>query len=218
MKKQRERMVEKIEKEYRLNSPKILSAMRDVPREKFVARIYRHFAYSDWPITIGFGQTMSQPYTVAFMTYILLGDKQRVISEKVKKWKILEIGTGSGYQAAILSKLVGKVYTIEIIQELAQKAKKRLKKLGYENVYVKAGSGEKGWSEKAPFDAIIITAQIEKIPKAIFNQLIIGGVLVAPIGDRSLQVLTRFTKENSDEVEKEEFQEYVFVPFVKEKN
>lgn len=214
MNKQRERMVEKIEKEYGLKSPEVLSVMRGVPREKFVSKIYKLYAYSDWPVSIGYGQTMSQPYTVAFMTHVLLSSKQEVIREKVEKWKVLEIGTGLGYQAAVLSKLVGKVYSIEIIKELAESAKERVKRLGYKNVYVKAGSGEKGWSEKAPFDAIMITAQLTKVPKIIFNQLKTGGVLVAPIGNRSLQVLTRFTRGEKGKMKKEEFQKYVFVPFV----
>lgn len=134
-------MVLDIKEKYNLDAPKVISAMLSVPREEFVPRQYRQLAYEDMPVSIGFGQTISQPYTVAFMTNLLdlKGDE-----------KVLEIGTGSGYQAAILSKLAKEVYTIEIIPQLAKKAKETLKRLRCENVEVKKGSGEFGWEEKGP--------------------------------------------------------------------
>src|SRR3989344_8902327 len=157
----RQRMVGEIRKKYLLSAPRVFSAMLKVPREEFVPSQYRESAYEDGPISIGHGQTISQPYTVAFMTNLLnlKGDE-----------KVLEIGTGSGYQAAILSLLAKKVYTIEIIEELAEKAQKTLKKLGYKNVEVRAGSGEWGWKEEAPFDAILITAGVEKVPLELFEE------------------------------------------------
>src|SRR3989337_2752329 len=149
MNSEREKMVREIREKYSLDSLGVFSAMLQVPREEFVAKKYRDIAYSDGPVPIGHGQTISQPYTVAFMTNLLdlKGDE-----------KVLEIGTGSGYQAAILSLLAEKVYTIERISQLGGEAEERLGRLGYTNVKVKLGSGELGWKEKAPFDAILITA------------------------------------------------------------
>src|SRR3989344_9510345 len=145
----RERMVYEIRSRYDLRAPRVLSTMLEIPRVEFVPKNYKNIAYQDRPVAIGHGQTMSQPYTVAFMTDLL---------ELTGREKVLEIGTGSGYQAAVLSKLAKEVYTVEIIPQLAERAKKTLHKLGYKNVYVKSGSGEYGWEEKAPFDAVIITA------------------------------------------------------------
>jgi len=205
----REQMVEVIRKTYGFSAPKVLSVMLQIPREEFVSKEYRGDAYKDGPVPIGRGQTMSQPYTVAFMTHLLnlRGDE-----------KVLEIGTGSGYQAAILSRLATKVYTVEIIDDLAKGARITLKRLGFRNVQVKSGSGEWGWEEKATFDAIIITAALEEeIPQTLFEQLKVGGVLVAPIGVGSNKVMTRFTKLKK-RIKKEEFGVFHFVPFVKEKN
>jgi len=206
---ERQKMVDEIRKIYGLDSSRVLSAMLQVPRDKFIDPQYKELAYRDGPVPIGFGQTMSQPYTVAFMTDLLTDNK------KIKEWKVMEIGTGSGYQAAILSKLVEKVFTIEIVPELAERAKKTLKKLGYKNIYVELGSGEWGWKEHAPYNAIMITAQVEKVPQELFNQLKTGGVLVAPVGGRHLQTMTRYTKRRSGSLRKESFQHYVFVPFIK---
>ena len=202
-------MVDLIRRRYGLYSPKILSVMLSVPREKFVAGIYRPIAYSDGPISIGYGQTMSQPYTVALMTDLLnLKGRERV----------LEIGTGSGYQAAILSKLAKEVFTIEIIRPLAERARKRLGKLGFKNIKVRVGSGEWGWKEKAPYDAILVTAGIgKKVPEALFDQLKENGVLLAPIGTGQNKVMTRFTKTRG-KIKKEEFGTFYFVPFVQERN
>ena len=230
MKEKRERMVEKIRHNYGLDSPKVLSVMLTVPREKFVVRMYRDISYDDSPVPVGFGQTMSQPYTVAFMTHLLISlstslsirkkGKEREI--ETKKWRVLEIGTGSGYQAAVLSRLVKEVYTVEIIKNLATKAKKKLKKLGYDNIFAKTGSGELGWKEKAPFDAILVTAGIEgEVPKALFKQLKVGGVLVAPVGRGYDKVMTKYIKLQNSKTPKFQTEKhgiFHFVPFVHKKN
>ncbi len=206
---ERERMIYEIKKRYKLDDPRVFSAMLQVPREKFAPPKHIDIAYDDAPVPIGYGQTMSQPYTVAFMTSLLnlKGNE-----------KVLEIGTGSGYQAAVLSKLARRVYTIEIIPNLAKRAERILRQLGYKNVSVKIGSGKWGWEEKAPFDAIIVTAGIrEKVPKALFEQLKQGGILVAPIGRGEDKVMTRFIK-GKDKILKEEYGIFHFVPFIEEKN
>ncbi len=203
----RKKMIWEIKTRYDLDSPKVFSAMLQVPREEFVSKKYRRLAYEDSPVSIGHDQTMSQPYTVAFMTD-LLNLKGRE--------KVLEIGTGSGYQAAILSLLVKEVFTIEIIKDLARKAQKKLAKLNFKNVHTKAETGEIGWPEKAPFDAILVTAALEsKVPKALFDQLKTGGVLVAPIGKGSDKMMTKHIKRKSGRIEKEEHGIFHFVPFVK---
>jgi len=209
----REKMVWEIRKVYGLDAPLVFSAMLKVPREDFVFKRFRDIAYDDRPVPIGYAQTMSQPYTVAFMTNLL---------DLKQDERVLEVGTGSGYQAAVLSCLAKEVYSLEIIESLAKKASKRLKRLGYKNVYVKQGSGEWGWPEKAPFDAIIITAAIEsKVPEVLFEQLKEEGVLVAPIGRGQDKIMTRFTKLKKREkevIKKEEFGIFHFVPFIEEKN
>ena len=215
----REEMIRKIREEYKLDSPKVLKAMLQVRREKFVSKADVNIAYSDCALSIGYGQTISQPYTVAMMTDLVVGRVEEPKSGSNKKLeKVLEIGTGSGYQAAVLSLLVKEVYTLEIIPQLAGRAKKTLNKLGYKNIHVKVGSGKWGWPEKVPFDAILITAALEGVPDELFRQLKIGGVLVAPIGPRESQIMTRFTKLENGKVDKEEFQNYVFVPFVETAN
>ena len=202
----REKMVGEIKTMYGFDSPKVFSAILQVPREEFVPREYRHRAYNDGPVSINYGQTMSQPYTVAFMTDLLdLKGGER----------ILEIGTGSGYQAAILSLLAKEVYTIEIIKELAKKAAKKLKKLGYDNVHSKTGTGEVGWFEEAPFDAIMITAALEnEVPQILFSQLKTGGVLIAPVGKGDDKVMMRYTKKENGTIEEEEHGIFYFVPFI----
>jgi len=190
---------------YGLNSPKVFSALLAVPREEFVPKGRKQDAYRDGPINIGHGQTISQPYTVAFMTSLLQlkGDE-----------KVLEIGTGSGYQAAVLSKLARKVYTVEIIKSLALKAKKTLANLGYNNIKVKVGDGARGWPEHSPYDRILITAGVEGgVPDEFFDQLADNGILVAPVGDGADKQMTRFTKKKRG-IKKEEFGIFHFVPFV----
>lgn len=151
----------------------VIQACREVPRHEFVPESERKQAYEDHPLPIGFGQTISQPYIVAFMTKALgLQPHERV----------LEIGTGSGYQAAILSQLVDKVFSIEIVEPLAERSKNTLTKLGLINVAVRAGDGYKGWPDEEPFDAIILTAAPEHIPLPLLDQLAIGGRLILPLG------------------------------------
>ena len=162
----------------------VLAAMRKVPRHEFVPAAARPAAYGDHPLPIGHGQTISQPYIVAFMTEAL-GLKGGE--------KVLEVGTGSGYQAAVLAQLASAVYSIEIVAPLADEARERMARLGYRNVHVRAGDGYKGWTEAAPFDAIMVTAAAPRIPEPLKQQLKDGGRLVIPVGDeyQELVVLTR---------------------------
>jgi protein-L-isoaspartate(D-aspartate) O-methyltransferase len=169
----REKMVENQIKARGVKDPRVLAALLKVERHRFVPEKYLDDAYSDQPLPIGGGQTISQPYIVGLMTELL---------ELKGNEKVLEIGTGSGYQAAILAELVKEVYTIEIIESLASTAEKRLSELGYQNITVKAGDGYLGWPEAAPFDAIIVTAAPDHIPKPLIEQLREGGRLVVPVG------------------------------------
>ncbi len=163
-----------------VSDEKLLTAMRKVPRHEFVADKYNDLAYNDSPLLIGHGQTISQPYIVAYMTEMLkLTDSDTV----------LEIGTGSGYQAAVLAEMAAHVYTIEIIQQLGLQAEKVLKSLGYDNVTVKIGDGYQGWPEFGPFDAIILTASPKKIPQPLLNQIKNGGRLIAPVGDKYQELI-----------------------------
>jgi len=170
---QRIKMVETQIEGRGVTDEQVLEAMLKVPRHLFVPEKYRAYAYADQPLPIGQGQTISQPYIVAFMTEALsLTEDDRV----------LEIGTGSGYQAAVLAEIAQSVYTIEIVPELAKGAEKHLKSLGYGNVHVKCGDGYLGWPEEALFDAIIVTCAPEKIPEALVDQLAEGGRIVLPVG------------------------------------
>lgn len=167
-----------------------LDAMRKVPRHKFVAPNLVESAYDDRPLPIGYGQTISQPYIVAYMTAAI---------DPEKEFKVLEIGTGSGYQAAVLSDIVSKVYTIEIITELYNSASERLRRNGYKNVVCKNADGYFGWEEYAPFDAIIVTAAAEYIPPPLVEQLKDGGKIIIPIGSPYLnQALILVEKEGED--------------------
>jgi len=206
MNSERENMVREIRERYGLEAPGVFSAMLQVPREEFVAKKYREIAYSDGPVPIGHGQTISQPYTVAFMTDLLnLKGGERV----------LEIGTGSGYQVAILSHLADKVFSVERVDVLAREARKRLKKLGYHNVKVRTGSGEYGWKEEAPFDAILVTAGMEWIPEELFRQLKEGGIMLAPVGKGMDKTMVKYTKKGK-KITKKEFGIFHFVPFIEE--
>lgn len=181
--------------------PQVLSVMRRVPRHLFVPEKFREYAYADHPLPIGEEQTISQPYIVAFMTQAL---------ELKKGDRVLEIGTGSGYQAAVLAELVEEVYTIEIIPMLAERAEKLLKELGYDGIQVRAGDGYLGWPEAAPFDAIIVTAAPEQIPAPLIEQLGEGGRLVLPVGDE-YQELVRVVKDGG-EIWRENLLPVRFVP------
>jgi len=180
----RERMVKEQIEGRGIKDPLTLAALRKVPRHLFVPDAATSEAYGDFPLPIGHGQTISQPYIVAFMTEALglRGGE-----------KVLEIGTGSAYQAAVLAEIAGKVYTIEIVPELAEQSRERLVRLGYRNVEVRAGDGYLGWPEAAPFDAIVVTAAAPRIPEPLKQQLVEGGRLVIPVGDehQELIVVTR---------------------------
>jgi len=201
----RERMIEVIKRRYHFDAPDVFAAMLKVPREDFIPKEYWNEAYDDNAVPIGNGQTISQPYTVAFMTDLLhLSGSENV----------LEIGTGSGYQAAVLSHLAKKVITIERIPELMASASGRLNRLGYNNVKVELGQGSVGWEKEAPFEAIIVTAGMKSVPKALFDQLKEGGVLVAPVGLGEDKVMCEYRKLGSGEIEKKEHGLFNFVPFV----
>jgi protein-L-isoaspartate(D-aspartate) O-methyltransferase len=180
----REQMVRQQIEARGVSHPRTLEAMRRVPRHLFVPEEFAAEAYADHPLPIGHRQTISQPYIVAFMTEALGLDGDETV---------LEVGTGSGYQAAVLAELAAKVYTIEIVEPLALEARARLERLGYTNVEVRAGDGYRGWPEAAPFDAIMITAAAPRIPEPLKQQLAEGGRLILPVGDeyQELVVVTR---------------------------
>jgi protein-L-isoaspartate(D-aspartate) O-methyltransferase len=157
-----------------LTNSRVLEVMNEVPRHEFLPRPYRGDAYEDTALPIGYGQTLSQPFIVGFMTERL---------EPGPADRVLEIGTGSGYQAAVLARLVKEVYTIEIVTDLATRAETDLRRLGYTNVFVRAGDGYLGWPEKAPFDAIIVTCAPEKVPQPLIDQLKEGGRMIIPVGN-----------------------------------
>lgn len=204
MEKLREMMVKHQIEARGVRNPKVLNAMRTVERHKFVPSHQVASAYEDHPLPIGHGQTISQPYIVALMTELCELDGTE---------KVLEIGTGSGYQAAILSLLAKEVYSIELIEPLATQAAKCLKELGYKNVIVKCGDGYLGWPEQAPFDVIMLTAAPPSIPQALVDQLKDdGGIMVAPVGD-FFQELVRIRKING-RVYRETVTHVRFVPMV----
>lgn len=189
-----------------VRSEKVLDAMRKVPREEFLPEDLRQFAYEDSPLPIAAGQTISQPYIVAFMIegLALKGGE-----------KVLEIGTGSGYAAAVLAELAGEVYTIERIEELAESAKLALAATGYDNVQVLCADGTRGWPEHAPYDGIVVTAGGPDVPESLKQQLKIGGRLVIPVGaDRDLQDLVRVTRISGNKFETENLAMVRFVPLV----
>ena len=192
-----------------ITDPRVLAAMRAVPRHMFVVAGDEADAYEDRPLPIGHGQTISQPYIVALMTQLARprpGDRA------------LEIGTGSGYQAAVLSPLVSHVYTIEIVPELAREARERLKRLKYENVTVRAGDGYAGWAEHAPFDIIVVTAAPERVPEPLVQQLKPGGRLVLPVGSpNGIQELQLLEKDRSGTLRTTRVASVRFVPLVRER-
>jgi protein-L-isoaspartate(D-aspartate) O-methyltransferase len=184
---ERQRMVERQLKARDIKDERVLAAMAKVPREAFVPPESRDASYEDGPLPIGYGQTISQPYIVAFMTQQLRPKPND---------RVLEIGTGSGYQAAVLAELVSEVYSIEIVEPLAKGAEATLARFGYKNVHVKVADGYKGWPEAAPFDAIIVTCAPDKIPKPLTDQLKDGGRMVIPVGERFAQQLYLLEKKN----------------------
>lgn len=175
-----------------INSKTVLDAMLKVPRHEFVPSSQRHMAYQNRPLPIGHDQTISQPFIVGYMTEA---------ASVAPGEKVLEIGTGSGYQAAVLAELAREVYTIEIIPELAEGARSVLRELGYKNVQVKTGNGYEGWPEHAPFDAIVVTAAPDEVPQALVNQLALGGKMVIPVGT-TFQEMVIITRNESGVVER----------------
>ena len=205
----RERMVRDQIEARGIRQPDVLQMLRSTPRHLFVPGTYREQAYEDRPLPIGYGQTISQPYIVAFMTELLAASKRH---------KVLEIGTGSGYQAAVLAGLADRVFTIEIIPELAASAGVKLQGLGIRNVVVRNGDGYQGWPEEAPFDRIILTAAPPEIPDVLIGQLTHGGRLVAPVGRNAMvQDLVVIDNDAAGKISRKTVAPVTFVPMVKGK-
>jgi protein-L-isoaspartate(D-aspartate) O-methyltransferase len=200
---QRERMVADQIESRGVRNPDVLRVMRATPRHLFVPMQVRSMAYEDHPLPIGYGATISQPYIVALMTELLA---------PAKKHRVLEIGAGSGYQAAILGQLAAEVYTVEIVPELARSAAKTLHDLGYANITVRQGDGYRGWPERAPFDGIIVTAAPPEVPAALITQLSRGGRLVAPIGSQWMQELIVIEKKADGTISRQSVGAVRFVP------
>lgn len=185
-------------------NPRVLEAMSKVPRHEFVPEEYRPYAYDNRPLPIGHGQTISQPYIVAIMTDLLNLEPNA---------KVLEIGTGSAYQAAVLAEVAADVYTIEIIEALAKEAQQRLKRLGYTKVHTRSGDGYYGWEEAAPFDGIVVTAAASHIPPPLVKQLKPGGRMIIPVGDRfNVQQLVLVEKDRSGKIITRQLLPVAFVP------
>jgi len=199
----RDRLVERLRSEGIRNAA-VLAAIGCTPRHLFVDEALASRAYEDTALPIGLGQTISQPYIVARMTELLL---------EVEPSKVLEVGTGSGYQAAILAKLVDKVYTTERLEALASQARQRFRRLAYRNIRVQHSDGNWGWPQFAPFDAIIVTAGGEDIPRALLEQLAVGGRLVMPLGNRTQQTLVTVTR-TPTVYERVDYEPVVFVPLL----
>jgi len=200
----RARMVDEQIKARGIKDERVLQAMAKVPRHEFVPEKERADAYRDGALPIGHGQTISQPYIVALMTEA---------ARPKPEHRVLEIGTGSGYQAAVLAELVKEVYTIELVPALADEAKERLKRLGYKNVHTKTGDGYKGWPDAAPFDAVVVTCGADHVPDPLFEQLKPGGVLVIPVGKSGEQSLLAITKDAKGGKTTRDLGPVRFVPF-----
>lgn len=189
-----------------VSDPRVLAAMDAVPRHRFVPLQHEDEAYGDYPLPIGYGQTISQPYIVALMTELL---------ELKGNEKALEIGTGSGYQTAILSLLAREVYSVERIPQLAEKARERLSELGYHNVHIRLSDGYEGWPDHAPYDAIIATCAAEEMPRPLIDQLADGGRLVAPVGESGWSQSLFVLRKRGTEIEHRNVAGVVFVPLVR---
>lgn len=200
--KERERMVKDQLESRDIRDERVLEAIRAVPRHRFVPEQHRHLAYADGPLPIGNGQTISQPYIVALMTQML---------ELAWNEIVLEIGTGSGYQAAILAHLAREVHTVELHDSLAQGAAAVLNSLGLNNIHVHIGDGSKGWPENAPYDGTIVTAAAPRVPRPLLDQMAGGGRLVIPVGSRGGQFLERWVRQDSD-FKREQIAPVAFVP------
>jgi len=204
----RNRMVDQQIAARDVSAPAVLDAMRAVPRHRFAPEHPPELAYSDRPLPIGHEQTISQPYIVARMTELVTPRGAD---------RVLEIGTGSGYQAAVLAEIVDSVFTIEIIPELARMARTRLDTLGYDNVVVRTGDGYKGWPERAPFDVIVVTAAPEEIPPPLLDQLAPGGRMIVPVGPTGrTQRLTLINKSADGQITRRAVAAVRFVPFLRE--
>ena len=201
----RERMVDRDIMPRGIKDQNVLDAMLKVPRHLFVGETQRMSAYEDHPLPIGEGQTISQPYIVALMTEAL---------KLTGNETVLEIGTGSGYQTAILAELAGRVYSIERIPSLTGRARKVIDDLGYKNVLVKLSDGTMGWEEYSPYDRILVTAGAPSVPEPLIDQLANGGILVIPVGSNSLQELVRITKNEDGSVKEDRMGSCVFVRLV----
>lgn len=205
---ERRRMVEVIRDYYGLADEKVLEAMLNVPRHWFVTSAMQRAAYANRPLPIGYDQTISQPFIVAYMTSVLELDETK---------KVLEIGTGSGYQAAVLSEITPHVYSIEIIEPLGFRAKEKLSEKGYTTIKLKIGDGYKGWPEYQPFDAIIVTCAPEAVPGALIEQLAVGGKIIIPVGRTySVQQLVLLTKSEDGSVIKKSLMPVRFVPMLRD--
>ena len=202
----RKQMVEGQIERRGIKDKQVLDAMRNVPRHLFVPEKLQSQAYDDFPLTIGFGQTISQPYIVAYMLEV---------AKLTPNDRVLEIGTGSGYQTAILAEIAKEIYSMEIVKELAESSQKLLNDLGYRNVFITHGDGYRGWAEHAPFDTIIVTAAAQEIPEKLVEQLKIGGRMVVPIGS-FFQELYLITK-TPQGFEKRQLLPVQFVPMIKPK-
>ncbi len=203
----RNRMVDEQIKARGVRDAQVLDAMKKVPRHRFVPRQYESGAYDDRPLPIGEGQTISQPYIVGYMTEAINPGPDDVV---------LEIGTGSGYQAAVLAEIVKEVYTLEIIPKLGETSGKLLKDLGYDNVHVKVSDGYHGWQEHAPFDAIVVTAAASEIPQPLIDQLAENGRMIIPVGSQfEVQYLVLVTKKNG-KIKKQNLFAVRFVPFTRD--
>ena len=205
---EREQLIENELRVQGIQSEAVLQAMRSVPREEFVSKEMRQFAYRNAPLPIGFGQTISQPLIVATMTEAL---------ELTPHERVLEIGTGSGYAAAVLSRIAKEVFTVERHRKLADTSRERLKRLGYDNVHVLHADGTRGWPEEAPFHAVIVAAGSPRVPSELLQQLDTGGRLVIPVGEKKdSQILIRVIRRRDDDFEYEEMGAVRFVPLIGE--
>ncbi|MHC4292385.1 MAG: protein-L-isoaspartate(D-aspartate) O-methyltransferase [Planctomycetota bacterium] len=206
---ERKGMVDVLRRRYGMSDPNVLQAMGAVPRHWFMPEYVQRSAYYDGPQPIGHGQTISQPYIVAVMTEVL---------ELSPESKVLEIGTGSGYQAAVLTEFTPHVYTIEIVEPLGKRAMETFKQRGYHTIRAKIGDGYKGWAEHAPFDAVIVTCAPDHIPKPLIEQLAVGGRIVIPVGSRrGVQELMLVTKNKDGSLTRKSMMPVRFVPLTREK-
>jgi protein-L-isoaspartate(D-aspartate) O-methyltransferase len=205
---ERGQMVRVLKRRYEMTDPNVLRAMLDVPRHWFVPSSQQSAAYQDNPLPIGHGQTISQPFIVAYMTHLL---------ELTPESNVLEIGTGSGYQAAVLSELTPHVYTIEIVEPLGRQAMETFKERGYHTIQAKIGDGYKGWPQHAPFDAVIVTCAPDHIPQPLVDQLKSGGKIVIPVGHTwGIQDLLLVTKDTDGSLERKSMMPVRFVPLTRD--